>query len=164
MAYRKEKVTNRECKVCGKNFYVKPYFLKRGWGKYCSKKCQFQGQKNGEFVKCFSCGKKTWRTPKDFANSKSGKFFCSKRCQTLWRNKVYSGPNHPLWAGGITIYRKILLENGTKMVCEKCGEEDERLITVHHINGNRRNNDVKNLVWLCLNCHHLVHRHNERIN
>lgn len=117
-----------------------------------------------QLVRAPGCGKKIWRAPKDLKHSKSGKFFCSKSHQTLWRNKVYSGPNHPLWTGGESTYRKTLIENGISPICARCGEKDQRVLTVHHKDGNRKNNTIKNLVWLCLNCHHLVQRHNESIN
>ena len=153
----------RKCKICGREFYVKPSRLKRGEGKFCSKKCQFEGQKKGKFVNCEVCGKKIWKRLHELKHSKSGKFFCSKSCQTKWRNKIFSGPKHPFWEGGIRVYRKILIENGIKPVCARYGLKDERVLTVHHLDRNRKNNSVKNLVWLCLNCHYLVHRYNESV-
>lgn len=152
------------CKICGKKFYAKPNWLKRGWGKYCSRKCQYKGQLKGKFVYCDQCGKKIWRPPAQLKHSKSGKFFCSKSCQTLWRNKVYSGPNHPFWTGGESTYRKVLIENKVSPICARCGERDQRVLTAHHKDGNRKNNKIKNLMWLCFNCHHLVHRHDESLN
>jgi predicted HNH restriction endonuclease len=42
-----------------------------------------------------------------------------------------------------------------------CGKDDKRIIAVHHIDKNRSNNKLKNLAWLCYNCHFLVHHYSE---
>ena len=146
-----------QCRICQKEFYAKPNWLKRGWGKYCSRSCCVKGQLKGKLVLCDTCGKEIWKEPRDFRHSKSGKLFCSKKCQTLWRNKYFSGPNHPLWTGGDDKYRKTLLETKIPPVCVECGYKDEKVLVAHHIDGDRKNNELKNLRWLCRNCHYLVH-------
>lgn len=152
------------CRICKKEFYIKPSHLKLGYGKYCSRKCSNIGVRTGKIVICDICGKSIWRTPRAFDQSKSGKFFCSKSCQTLWRNKFYSGERHPNWKGGEhQEYRRRLLETGEKLECEVCGNNDIRVLIVHHIDKSRSNNEVKNLVWLCMNCHFLVHYHGIKI-
>ncbi len=152
------------CKICGKKFYAKPSWLKRGWGKYCSNECHHKAQLKGKFVYCNTCKKKIWRKPLHLKRSKSGKFFCSKSCQTLWRNKVYSGPNHPLWKGGEhQEYRTILIRSGIEPRCKLCGHKDKRVLVVHHRDKKRNNNILKNLIWLCLNCHHLVHNYKIKV-
>jgi len=145
------------CKICKKEFYAKPNWLNRGWGKYCSRNCQFKAQTKGKFIECAICGKKAWRAPADLKNSKSGKYFCSKSHQTLWRNKIYSGSRHPFWAGGTTTYRNILKEKGIIPICKQCGYKNEEVLVVHHKDKNRDNNNIRNLEWLCRNCHYLIH-------
>lgn len=147
------------CKVCGKKFKAKVWHLQRGWSKCCSKKCRDESLKKGKFVNCDTCGKRIWRMPRHFRYSKSGKFFCNKSCQTLWRNKVYSGPNHAFWIDGSSMYRKKLLESGRSAICKLCGERDRRVLQVHHKDDDDRNDEIDNLIWLCINCHHLVHFH-----
>jgi len=157
-------VPQRKCRICDKEFYVKSSHLKRGWGKCCSAKCQHKSLLRGKFVKCAVCGKKIWRAPRDLKHSKSGKYFCSKSCQAIWRNKRFSGSKHPNWKGGENIaYKKLLIKTGIKPVCRTCGQEDKRVLVVHHKEKNRKNHNINNLVWLCLNCHHLVHRHSKSI-
>lgn len=152
------------CRICKKEFYAKPSWLRRGWGKYCSSKCQYKAQLKGKYTYCDICGKKIWRAPHEFSHSKSKKFFCTKSCQTLWRNQTYVGSKHPLWKGGEhQEYKKFLLRSGTHQKCKLCNCEDKRVLVVHHLDGRRNNNIIKNLVWLCLNCHHLVRRYKERI-
>ena len=153
------------CKICEKNFYVKPCHLKRGDGKYCSNMCAAQGRRRGRFVICSTCGKEVWRMPKHLTHSKSKKYFCNKSCQTLWRNSVmYTGPNHPNWKGGEYAYRDTMLRMPTIKICRRCSITDLRLLTVHHLDENHHNNAIENLVWLCYNCHFLVHKNKEEKN
>ena len=150
------------CKVCKKYFYAKPSHLQKGWGKYCSNLCQSNGQKTGKYVNCFRCGKKTYRTQKDKLRSKSGNLFCSKRCQTIWRNStVFIGEKHANWTGGESSYRSILAKSGQPRLCVKCQQNDHRILAVHHKDKNRKNNSNKNLIWLCHNCHFLVHHYED---
>jgi hypothetical protein len=114
-------------------------------------------------VLCEICGKEAWKTPKDFKNTKSGKFFCSRSCQTKWRNVVYSGKNHYLWKGGEYVYRQKLIKSGLKRICKRCGIEDKRLLDAHHVDKDRKNSSLSNLIWLCRNCHYLIHNHKEKI-
>ena len=159
MSKRQPKIPNSKCKICGKIFYIKPFHKKKGWGIYCSKNCQNEGQKTGEFISCDTCRKERWQTPREIKHSKSGKFFCGKSCQTIWRNRFYSEENHPFWRGGENIYRLILKRKGVKQICKGCGFKDKRVIIVHHRDRNRKNNKLGNLVWLCHNCHYLAHHH-----
>jgi hypothetical protein len=151
------------CKICGKKFSVKPSNLKRGWGKFCSLGCRDKGASRGEFKKCAVCKKSIWRIPKDIKSSKSGKFFCNKSCHAIWKNRLNSGDKHPNWQGGkFKDYRNELLKNGSRQICKICGIMDKRVLVAHHLDKNRTNNNLKNLVWLCLNCHYLVHNYQRK--
>lgn len=150
------------CKICNSNLYVKPSHLKRGYGKYCSKECASLGRRKGKYINCEICKKEVWKMPKALAHSKSGKYFCSKSCQTHWRNTTYVGPRHGNWKDGRSIhYRNFLIKSNILKICKRCEIEDFRLLSVHHIDENRKNNNIKNLVWLCYNCHFLIHRNKE---
>jgi len=152
-----------KCKVCGNEFYAKPYHLRRGWGKYCSRECHHKTMRDGKFVKCNTCGKEIWRSFSLLKHSKSGKFFCGKSCQTVWRNKFFSGSKHSNWINGESIGRKTLERSKRRVICVLCGNKDKRILAVHHKDRNRENNRFVNLIWLCHNCHHLVHRFNKRL-
>ena len=145
------------CKRCKKEFLTKPFFIRQGFGKYCSAKCHHIAARTGKWLKCEGCGKDVYRTPKYIKASKSKKYFCSKSCQTVWRNKEYSGKRHAGWKHGRGSYRNIMRRAGKEVRCGFCGMTDERVIVVHHRDKNRLNNKVNNLVWLCRNCHYLVH-------
>lgn len=152
---------NVNCKICGQSFYAKPRHLKIGWGKYCSKACQNQGQRTGTHVECGFCGKPVWRSPKQIARALNKKSFCNKSCQTKWRNSLFNGPKHANWKGGAYAYRNMLLKHHTPKACALCEIKDLRVLAVHHIDGNHKNNVLSNLTWLCHNCHILVHHYKE---
>lgn len=147
------------CRTCGKKAYVKPSHRKNGFGKYCSNMCSAEAQKNGRLFPCETCGKQIYRSLKFQARSKSGKFFCSKSCQTMWRNTTYSGEQHANWKGGTSSYRQRLSRAGIEVICKKCGNTDKRILAVHHKDRDRQNNSISNLNWLCHNCHYLVHHY-----
>ncbi len=146
------------CEKCGRQFYTKPNWIEKGWGKYCSRDCVFAKQRKGKVINCFICNKEAYKSPKELIRSKSKKFFCSKSCQTTWRNKiVFIGENHANWKTGESAYRRILAANGKTLICRLCDNLDKRVLIVHHKDRNRENNKIENLVWLCHNCHYLVH-------
>jgi hypothetical protein len=149
------------CKTCKKSFYAKPFWIKRGFGKYCSSNCQHLGRRNGEMVPCSVCGKKVYRPLRRLSISKSKKFFCNKSCQTKWRNQEFVGNKHVNWKEGKFAYRTVLLRNQVLPICAKCRSKDERVMETHHLDKNRSNNNISNLIWLCRNCHFLVHHYKE---
>ena len=152
-----------QCKFCTKEFLIKPSHHKYGWGVYCSNKCKFQAQFKGKIVNCSNCGKEVYRSPKKIDRSKSKKYFCTKSCQTIWRNNFFVGDKSVRWTSGISTYRNILLRTGEKPKCKLCDVTDSRILSVHHKDHIRTNNDISNLVWLCFNCHYLLH-HDEAID
>lgn len=147
------------CKVCKKEFLVKPSQVKYGWGKYCSRECTHRSQQRGDIFKCFICGKEVHKSPSEQINSKSHKHFCSKSCQIIWRNTYFSGKKHTNWKGGVETYRKLLINSNMPKNCVICKINNIEILTAHHIDHNRKNNQISNLTWLCLNCHYLVHHH-----
>jgi len=56
-------------------------------------------------------------------------------------------------------YRSVAFEYHGRE-CAECGGTEN--IEVHHIDGNRRNNDPQNLLPLCQPCHRDVHRGNRK--
>lgn len=151
-----------KCLLCSKSAYVKPSHQLLGSGKYCSKKCASLGQRNGSFVNCFICNEPIYRSLHDRRRSKSKKFFCTKSCQTIWRNSIlYTEKNHPNWTGGEYSYRQRLIRSSQLQECAKCNGQDPRVLAVHHKDKNRKNNSLDNLTWLCHNCHYLVHHYDK---
>ena len=145
------------CQRCTKEFYAKPNHLRMGYGKYCSLHCSSESLKKGKFITCTICGNEAWRKPRELKLSKSGLYFCNKSRQTTWRNTYFSGERHPLWVDGASTYRDVMRRTGEIEICRLCRTKDTRILIVHHIDKNRKNNKKENLAWLCHNCHFLVH-------
>ena len=147
-----------KCKKCTKDFYAKPRHIKMGWGKYCSQACSFQGMKTGNIFPCELCGKEIYRTKLEIGRSKSHKFFCNKSCFAKWKNKnILFGENHGNWKGGENSYREAMLRSNNKPICSDCGINNVNVLVIHHIDQSRKNNNINNLMWLCRNCHYIVH-------
>lgn len=121
------------------------------------------GSKTGKIVECHSCGKKVYKTQKALRVSKSKTYFCTKSCQTKWRNSVFVGSKHANWKEGKFAYRSVLGRNKIPKICALCKTKDSRVLAVHHIDKNRTNNNVNNLAWLCNNCHFLVHHYEKEL-
>lgn len=153
-------MVNVSCLSCSKDFYTKPSWIIKGYGKYCSMLCKRKAQKTGQIVKCSICGKETYKTLKALRLSKSQKYFCGKSCQAIWRNSEFVGKKHANYITGKSSYKSILSRNKVPKICSLCNTNDSRVLAVHHVDGNHYNNEIKNLAWLCHNCHHLVHHDN----
>ncbi len=149
------------CLICKKGFYAKPFWIKRGYGKYCSPACQYQGRRTGADKPCHICGKITYKKKRQVDESESGLFFCTKSCQTKWRNQVFVGQKHANWKEGRFAYRSVLARNKIPPICTLCDADDIRILAVHHRDRDHRNSDPSNLAWLCHNCHFLIHHHKE---
>jgi len=149
----------KNCPICEKSFKTKPYFLKLGRGIYCSNKCAGLSRRKGKDFKCEICNKEIYKSKKEILRSDSNKYFCSKKCQAIWRNKTFVGEKHVNWKGGKYTYKNVLKRSGTVVCCKICFIPDQRVLAVHHKDKNRSNNKVENLVYLCHNCHHLVHHY-----
>lgn len=147
------------CDFCGKKFKRKKSQLKLSKKHFCSAYCSDQGRRSGKIIKCFVCKKLVYKPIKDLKNSRSKKYFCGKNCSGKWIGEQQRAKNHPNWKGGEYSYKDLFKRTSSKKICFSCGKDDIRILCVHHIDKNRKNNDVKNLMWLCRNCHFLVHNY-----
>lgn len=148
------------CKLCKTLFNKKPSQISLYKNHYCSANCSYKARRKGKIMFCHVCGIETYKIQKALKNSKSGKFFCGKSCQTKWRNQEFIGSKHSNWKNGRSAYRSVLSRNKIIKICTLCRTSDERVLAVHHIDKDRLNNDLANLAWLCHNCHFLVHHDN----
>jgi len=64
----------------------------------------------------------------------------------------YRSPNQE-----VTVLVKEYLRLETDNACAICGCRETRALTIHHIDGNKKNNAYDNRIILCYNCHQ---RHN----
>lgn len=104
---------------------------------------------------CDLCDTEFFRYEKHLNNSKSGYVFCSRKCKDE-AQRIENGfldmlPNH--YTNYRKKYRTTAFDN-YEHKCAVCGwNEDERILEVHHIDGNRSNNTKENLIILCPICH-----------
>lgn len=146
------------CVDCGKE-------ISRGAKKRC-KSCAKKGKLNNEYKHgkycednenhCIDCNKKILGT--------------SIRCSSCHSSRIakerFKNPkNHFNWQGGLSfeeygmefdsaLKETIRQRDGYK--CKKCGcsqLENGRQLDVHHIDYNKRNNKLNNLISLCVRCH-----------
>jgi len=69
----------------------------------------------------------------------------------------YKGKGNPHYKNGIITGKRMILE--IHRVCEECNSEKN--LEVHHIDENRKHNEIENLKLLCKSCHSKVHRGNK---
>lgn len=91
---------------------------------------------------CKVCGKAI----KDYKHSKGT---CSRSCSNVF---FRSGENNGNWKADR--YRTTCFEYH-KPICIVCGED--KIVAVHHLDENRKNNDPSNLIPLCPTHHQYVH-------
>ena len=148
------------CSLCKKEFFRKLSQLKLAKHSYCSTLCQHKARRTGKVVNCHWCGKKAYKQFHDLSG-KTQRFFCTKKCGLDWLNSTQRGIKHPNWTTGEFSYKGVLLRHNVLQKCALCGLRDKRVLAVHHIDKNRKNNRVSNLAWLCHDCHFLVHHYPE---
>lgn len=94
---------------------------------------------------CIVCGKNFTFTDRIKTKRYKEKKYCSRSCannrQEWWKNKA-------------THYRTIAFQNHDK-ACVICGFD--KIVTVHHIDENKKNNKPENLIPLCPNHHEMIH-------
>ena len=136
-------MSTSKCIKCGIEFEHK----KGQVAKYCTRGCYLSTFPNSKFntsrKSCPICGK--------ILNRQNGRV-CSSSCDTIYRwidkyvrkeLKIESSRNFYIYLFG---YK-----------CERCGLSDWKnkpiTLQLHHIDGDRKNNDLNNLEILCPNCH-----------
>ena len=147
-----------QCAVCEKEIASRRDQVR----KYCSKDCSTIGQRSRIIVQCGYCGRETEKALNKVSKSKSGLLFCNRRHKDL-AQKIESGikeiqPSHYGQGKGLYNYReKAIAHYGAK--CAGCSyTELEGMLDVHHIDANRENNSLDNLIVLCIFCHTLITR------
>lgn len=141
------------CDLCG-NEFLAPKHLKL---KYCSPACGYASQKDRLNIVCDTCGNEFEIKPSRLKNSKSGKYFCTRECKDKAQRLEGLPELHlPHYGTGKSHYRQRAL-NTKANVCAICGIDHwngiKITLDVHHIDGNRDNNKLDNLLVVCPNCH-----------
>lgn len=126
---------------------------KKGLRPFCSQDCQRAYRFASVVVQCAECGKdvsKSASQRRRAAKQKeaSGRYFCGRSCSSTFRNRSRSGDKHPNFTGAVLSYRDRMAHK-----CSDCPESRKYLLTVHHVDGNRRNREKENEETVCFNCH-----------
>lgn len=152
---------NIKCIICNKIFYVEKYRRKKA--RFCSYECYWKflkgkpniilkkygqtrlGDRNSFFGK-----RHTPKTKKLISKSRKGK--CHGELNPNWRD------NASLEEYGKAFGRKIRrqVRFRDKYICQLCGcpeIESIRKLSVHHIDYDKKNNKMSNLISLCNPCH-----------
>lgn len=94
-----------------------------------------------------------FKQPSSFRKSKSGLYFCNKKCKDEAQSIggiVDIQPSH--YKNGA--YAKYGEKKKDIQSCERCGYNlHPEILQVHHSDRNRFNNKIENLEKLCPNCH-----------
>lgn len=145
--YRRKPIVNNICKNCKTEFVSKKsHTLKQD---YCSRACGHLGNKSGEQRKCHTCSGMFY-VPRYKAKQKTHGKYCSQDCRLKDWNESSLAAQMP------GSYR----ENAWKVYerkCYDCGITDARVLVIHHIDGNRKNGKLDNLIPVCHNCHCIRH-------
>jgi hypothetical protein len=131
---------------------------------YCSAICLSESKRTGKMVNCHMCLTETYKARRELDSSKSGYYFCSRQCSLDYNYKERDGRS-PNWKDGTFAYRsKALLHYGVICSNKQCEIRasgivlNENMIDIHHIDRDRKNDDISNLMPLCKWCHVLYHR------
>lgn len=155
------------CDYCGKIFKKATNKVNesrnKGWKLYCSEECRKRARNKKVQCFCANCGTELWRNPSEL-KSKHGNTFCSKSCACSYNNSHFRmEDNNPNWNGGSDKTYRIIAFKNYEHKCVLCGFNISQALQVHHIDCNRKNNVLDNLIILCTNCHCLVHYGNVEI-
>lgn len=152
------------CDYCGVE-YKKQARIAGGskYEHYCSIRCGNSANVNNNLVtcECAHCGNQFTRTKARLKNSKHGVYFCSRSCKDKGQSYIKEiQPDH--YGNGEHSYRVKALNN-LPNICAVCSYSNVDALEVHHIDKNRENNSLSNLLVLCANCHTLVHKNKIKI-
>ncbi len=147
--YRLKPVIVNKCRTCEIEFINK--HNKRRIGIYCSVKCSHEKQKTGEKFICTYCSKEFY-LPVNLVKkrNKQPRKYCSRSCVIKHWNEQSIKRQMPqsYRINAWKVYEK---------KCYDCGLTDSRVLVIHHIDGNRKNGKLDNLVPVCHNCHCIRH-------
>ena len=139
---KRRKATETKCASCKTVIY---HDARKPGVWFCSALCY--RVHNGHYINCDHCGKSIIRV-----TSKQGKLnFCNRDCKEKEQG-VGGLIELPHYKDGLSDYRsRAIAHYGQK--CNDCEETINHRLVVHHIDSDRRNNDINNLLVLCHNHH-----------
>lgn len=152
---------NRVCEACSSEFTVKRVHSS---ARFCSLQCvgvSQRGRSSGESRKvsksCEVCHKPFLVYPAHADRQHC----CGKACSHVRRSKIMAGEPNPNWNGGLSrlpypwnfreISKSVIARDGGLCQGTECSGSDPRM-TAHHIDYDKSNCDLSNLIALCSAC------------
>lgn len=143
-----------KCIECNSKTYKRPSVISHNKiGVFCSKRCEVAFRTLGISMTCSGCGQtiKRKRTPTIISRSSSGLFFCSNKCRGSWSiSKGRHWLSHGYWYNNKgKICRQIIeAKIGRKLKPNEC---------VHHLNKNKQDDRLENLLLMTHSEHSKLH-------
>lgn len=153
----------KDCNYCGEEF--KPTSHKEQ--KFCSEECFGKAKDSKKEVKCNGCGDSIER--KENEVKKKNNLYCCRSCYYKDKKSKYIGENNPNWRGGSSFEEypeefnsqlKQEVRERDNHTCQMCGMPEpivedvfNRVLEVHHLDENKDNCEIDNLISVCRSCH-----------
>lgn len=125
-----------DCKGCGRRV---PHEAK-GYCKTCYKKYCWKPKR----IICKNCGREENFHALGLCHN------CYLRLHNYDPIKAYNAKKY--YGIDYQLFKQVTTE------CVSCGFS--KIVDLHHLDGNKRNNDRNNLIGLCPNCHKMIHMYN----
>lgn len=146
-----------QCQVCGHTWTTKAanvlYMNKHKQVSHHCPNCYKQQSQIGEMKECAYCGVTFYRSPYQIQKNQSGLFYCCREHGNRHKNQLRKQQGE--WNNSLNYRLKAFSTYEHK--CHCCGwNEDDRILEVHHIDEDRTNNTIDNLMILCPTCHRKI--------
>jgi len=157
------------CIGCGKTIHG-AWGKRRATAQWCSHECRRKNQQHPRGlpyrIPCSQCGTPLWVGKIRFDH---GRCFCTRRCANLAHREDIKGTRNGRYKHGLGtqeypaefVELSKLVRRRDGYVCRLCqmtkAENGGKAMSVHHVDGNVRNNSMKNAISLCGSCHASVH-------
>lgn len=159
---RRRRMVAHICEHCEKRFFAPTHANAR----FCSKGCAALSRRSPRVeILCATCGRSSRRMLGKLAGSRSGLYFCNRKCKETGQRIGGLAAIQPPHYGSAGYNRNFLIRvRGHR--CEACAGTSwlgrPMPLEVHHIDGNRQNNADSNLQLLCCNCHSFTPNYRNR--
>ena len=146
-----------KCEVCGKEYRINQSILNRAEHHFCSKACYGVFMSRDDvYAKCDMCGDTYKICKSHFGRTKT--HFCSKECFYKYKRTQEERDRVSALGIGKQKYKHRNRQSEHRYIVEqKIGRKLKSDEIVHHIDGNKRNNDPSNLTIMSRAEHAKLH-------